>query len=104
MSKLHGNDGGDGAGQLKNAFFSLMTIMATSSQRDVRRPVQIMSTILELSIMTIGVNWWATHSGGPMHGEMSPRSVTQVWQVAEAVSAIVLAALSCSQRAEASRS
>ena len=82
----------------KNVFFSLMTFMLISSQRDVRRPVQIMLMTLGVETITLGVNWWATHSGGPMHGEIFGPPVapaTQVLQVSDAVSSIVLASKSC---------
>ena len=103
-SNEHGQDGGGGgAGQLglpaKNALFPLMTFMLKSSQRVVRRPAQIMLMVFAGETITLKVNWWATHSGGPMHFARLPfplaGSVTQAWQAAEAVSGIVLASKSC---------
>ena len=95
LSNAHGQDGGVDSGQEKNALFSLMTFMLVVSHRVVRRPAQIMLTVFAGSTITLGVNWWATHSGGPMHGEILPLSVMQAWQSADAVPAIVSCSKSC---------
>ena len=52
VSKEQANEGGVGVGQLKNVRFSLMTCISDSLQRLVRRPVQIMSIISWLGIVT----------------------------------------------------
>ena len=76
-----------------------LAVMLNSSQRVVRRPAQIMLMFFAGETITLKVNWWATHSGGPMHFARLPfplaGSVTQAWQPAEAVSGIVLASKSC---------
>ena len=57
LSNAHAKDGGVGAGQEKNAFFSLMTFMLKSSQRVVRRPAQIVLVMRAGEAITLGVNW-----------------------------------------------
>jgi hypothetical protein len=49
-------------------------------------------------IITLGVNWWATHSGGPLHGEIfGPpfAAAIHVLQASDAEAAIVLSMKFC---------